>query len=153
VILSIVEMDEVILRQKTHEVAEPLMDIALEDTQDLIRNMFDTLDNAKGYGLAAPQVNRTERVFVFSNGNRRLAFVNPVITKRWGNAVGDFEGCLSLPGVTVKVPRHKFIKIDYTDANGQRHTNQKFRGHDARVIQHEFDHLEGRLIIDYARRV
>jgi len=148
-ILPIVEMDEVILRQKTHEVKNPFGD----EVHTLIRDLFDTLNNAKGYGLAAPQVNRTERVFVFKHSTKSLAFINPVITKRWGKTSRAEEGCLSLPGVTVMVPRHKFIKIDYTNENGERQTNQKFRGQDARIIQHEFDHLEGRLIVDYARRI
>ena len=148
-ILPIVEMDEVILRQATYEVDTPLT----EDVRTLIRDLFDTLDNAKGYGLSAPQVNRTERVFVLKHDAKSLTFVNSIITKRWGKTPRAEEGCLSLPGVTVMVPRHKFIKMDYTDENGERRTNQKFRGHDARVIQHELDHLEGVLIVDYARRI
>ena len=148
-ILPIVEMDEVILRQETHDVDVPLT----EDVQTLIHDLFDTLANANGYGLAAIQVNRSERVFIISNGINSRTFVNPVIARKWGKVTGADEGCLSLPGVTVTVPRHKFIKIDYTDYSGKRLTNQKFRGHDARVIQHEVDHLEGKLIVDYARRI
>ena len=147
-ILPIVEMDEVILRRKTSDVDFP----ASDEVNALVRDMIDTLNNANGYGLAAPQVNRTERVFIARNGSRVLVFINPEITRRWGKTTGATEGCLSLPGVTVVVPRPKFIKIDYTDENGVRHTNQKFRGHDARVLQHEYDHLEGRLIVDYVKR-
>ena len=144
-ILSIVEMDEVVLRQETYEVDDHLT------VQSLIRDMFDTLDSACGYGLSAIQVNRSERVFVFQDKGRSLVFINPVITRQWGKIVTAEEGCLSLPPVLVKVPRHKFIKIDYMDEHGTWNTNRKFRGHDARVIQHECDHLAGKLIVDYAR--
>jgi len=147
--LKIVKFDEVALRQPTYDVETPLSDELLA----LVNSMTETMQAADGVGLATPQVNRSERIFVMHNpdtGIERVC-INPTITKRWGKVTTAEEGCLSLPGVTVKVPRHKFIKLDYTDASGTRHTNKKFRGLDARIIQHEYDHLQGKLIVDYAR--
>jgi len=106
-----------------------------------------------GLGLAAPQVNRSERIFVANLTDGHHIFVNPEITE-YSEAQGtEKEGCLSLPGVTVAVRRSKFIRITYFDAAGQLFVNKKFKREDARVIQHEYDHLRGVLISDYAKKI
>jgi len=149
-ILPVVRFDEEILRQETYLVEIPFSD----DVKQLIVDLRDTVKAAEdppGLGLSAPQINKSKKVFVINNGPHQYIMVNPVITRKWGKVTSFEEGCLSLPGVTVRVSRPKFIKIDYTDEHGIRHTNQKFHGMNARIIQHEYDHLDALLITDYAR--
>jgi peptide deformylase len=146
-ILKIVKFDEEVLRQETHLVEFPLS----AEVKKLIKDMMATMHDANGRGLAAPQVNRSERIFVVNDGNVQRVFVNPSITKRWGSVTLGEEECLSLPGTLVNVPRHKFIKVIYYNEDGKE-LSGKFRTIDARVIQHEYDHLEGKVITDYVKR-
>ncbi len=144
--LEIVEFDEEILRQETKEVEVP----PDGNTKLLAARMLQMMMAVKGLGLAAPQVDRSERIFVASLGGDYHVFVNPVIDDLSGGVGTEEEACLSLPGVTVKVRRNKIVRITYYDAAGNFHERKKFKRMDARVIQHEMDHLEGKLIVDYA---
>lgn len=125
--------------------------------QQLIADMFETMHNADGIGLAAPQVDVSIRLFVvdaspMAEDDPNLAefkkvFINPVITERFGEVVAYNEGCLSIPGLREDVKRESQIKIKYFDENWVEHEDI-FGDLPARIIQHEYDHLEGVLFTD-----
>ena len=110
--------------------------------------MFQTMYALKGIGLAAPQVGINKKIFVADIGDGPIAVVNPKIIKKTGSSKME-EGCLSIPGVSVMIERPETILVEFKDEN-----NDKIRLELtellARVFQHENDHLEGRLILDYA---
>lgn len=113
----------------------------------LIQSMIETMHAYKGVGLAAPQVGINEQIFVAYIGEGPIAVINPRITHKKGSEVME-EGCLSIPGVMVNVKRPKEIFVSYLDE----HNNKKESRYDgllARVILHEMDHLNGKLIVDY----
>lgn len=126
--------------------------------QDLIRNMYETLAQADGVGLAAPQVGLPVRVVVvdldcLSNEmpqykEFRHAYINGHILEEGPQKNSLEEGCLSLPGIHEKVVRPTTVRVSYLDENLQPH-EEWVDSYLARVIQHEFDHLEGRLFIDH----
>lgn len=110
--------------------------------------MEDTTIAADGLGLAAPQVNRTERVCIVRMGNKLTPLINPKITFKSVDVEVAEEGCLSLPNVWLQVPRSASIVVEYLDAKGA--SQERMLEHlDARVVQHELDHLDGKLIVDY----
>lgn len=115
----------------------------------LIDNMWETLYNADGCGLAAPQVNKAVRVFVIDDNNgTKQCFINPAILHYGNEMWEDEEGCLSIPGLSARIKRPWEITIHYADSNFKEHT-KTFTGITARMIQHEYDHLEGILYIDH----
>lgn len=123
----------------------------------LIDDMWDTMYDAPGVGLAAPQVNISRRFIVVDAGNRTkegeeqrapLCLINPEIVDRGDEMSSYEEGCLSLPDVTVDIARPTSIKVRYIDRDGAEQELDA-EGFLATVIQHEVDHLDGRLIIDY----
>lgn len=144
--LKIIEFDEEVLRQETEEVEIP----PSGEVKLLAAQMLATMDAADGLGLAAPQVNRSERVFVVNLWGKYHVFINPIIERVSEDVSTEPEACLSLPGVIVNIRRPKMVWITYYDAAGKLYESKKFKRRDARVIQHEFDHLEGKLIVDYA---
>lgn len=116
----------------------------------LIKAMWAAMYEYKGVGLAAPQVGISQQIFVADSGDGDgpIAIINPKIIKKAGSAKME-EGCLSIPGIQVKVRRPAEIWVQYTDENNQkveRHLTELL----ARVFQHESDHLQGKMIIDYA---
>ena len=113
----------------------------------LIQSMIETMHQHKGIGLAAPQVGINQRILVADIGQGPMAVINPQIIKKAGSAVLE-EGCLSLPGITVKVKRAQKILIRYLNENN-RIIEKRFEDLLARVILHETDHLNGKLIVDY----
>ena len=115
----------------------------------LLEAMYETLDSAEGIGLAAPQVGVDKRFFIVSlpDGTKR-EFINPEITGFSVETNPYEEGCLSLPGVYHDVERPSKVIVSARDANGNPFT-LKASGLMARVIQHEYDHLEGKLFIDH----
>lgn len=117
-------------------------------TRLLIASMLETMYESKGIGLAAPQVGINERLFVADIGDGPVAFINPKITKRSGQDIME-EGCLSVPGILVEIKRAAKIVVEYLDENS-RQVTQDLGGLMARVVLHETDHLNGKLIIDYA---
>ena len=133
------------LRKKS----SPIKDVGPSERL-LIRSMIVTMQEAKGVGLAAPQVGLNQRIFVADIGEGPMAFINPRIIKKVGSDVME-EGCLSIPGVTVEVKRAKKVWIRYTDEEN-REKERVFEDLLARVIQHEHDHIEGKMIVDYAKR-
>lgn len=110
--------------------------------------MMDTVEKAEGLGIAAPQVNVSLRVCLANILGKMTPLVNPEITWKSDETSVMEEGCLSLPGIDVSVPRAVEIIVAYLDEKGQ---PQERRLHDldARVVQHETDHLNGVLIVDY----
>jgi len=137
--------------------AEPI-DANYPDLNVLIDNMFETMHNADGVGLAAPQIGKAIRLLVvdlsaLSDENPDLAafkivMINPEMLEMSEEEEEANEGCLSIPGISEKVARARWIKISYLDEKFQQHTNE-FEGFRARVIQHEYDHLEGSLFTDH----
>lgn len=114
----------------------------------LIQSMIATMQEAKGVGLAAPQVGINQRLFVMDIGEGPMAFINPKIIKKMGVDILE-EGCLSIPEATINIERPQQITVKYMDENG-RVMEMVCEDLMARVIQHETDHLDGKLILDYA---
>lgn len=113
----------------------------------LIGDLFETMEAARGAGLAANQVGVTTRVAVVDADGQRFAMVNPVITLREGTERGE-EGCLSIPELTADVTRAARIVLEARDGQGQPFTLD-LSGYAARAVQHEVDHLDGVLYIDH----
>jgi len=126
------------------------------DVKKLAEDMFATMYNANGVGLAAPQIGLDIRMFVVDaegfdeekyKGFKKV-FINPTILEEEGEEWAYEEGCLSIPGIRGDVFRQEKIKIHYFDENWNEFT-EEYDDMKARVIQHEYDHIEGRLFVDY----
>ncbi len=138
------------------KVAEPI-EKDYPELQTLIDNMFETMYKSEGVGLAAPQIGLGIRVVVIdaspmaeeepSLANSKMALINPHIESFDGENVSMEEGCLSLPGIHESVTRKNTIHITYMDENFVEH-DEVISGYLARVIQHEYDHLEGHVFTD-----
>lgn len=117
---------------------------------DVVDEMLGLMRIHHGIGLAAPQVGITQRFFVAEVNGQSLCLVNPILVTHQGRDRMT-EGCLSLPGVNVKVKRNSQIEVQGFDVHGraQRH---RVKGLWARVMQHEIDHLDGILICDYGKK-
>ncbi len=113
----------------------------------LIASMFDTMYAQKGVGLAAPQVGINEQIFIVDTGKDAFAVINPKIIRATGAEVGE-EGCLSIPHLQVEIKRAKELEVEFLDEDNQL-VRAKISGLLAKVFQHENDHLQGKLIIDY----
>ena len=126
--------------------------------QQFIADMWETMYDADGVGLAAPQVGKSIRMFVvdaspWAEEEPELAdfkktFINAEIYERFGDEWRFSEGCLSLPGIHEDVMRPSGIKIRYVDENFVEH-DEEYSGYAARVIQHEYDHRDGKLFVDH----
>lgn len=141
-LLDIRVFGDPVLRRETEPVAEITGDI-----RKLIDDMFDTMHAAEGIGLAAPQVGRTERVAVMDVEGQRYALINPEIVSSEGSKKAE-EGCLSIPEIYADVERAESVVVRALDENGKQ---VEVAASDllARCMQHEIDHLHGKLIIDY----
>ena len=118
-----------------------------ESLRTLIQNMFETMYAAEGIGLAAPQVGRLERVAVIDVGDNPMVIVNPEVVKTEGSAKGE-EGCLSIPEIYGDVERPARVVVEALDREGNPLTIEASELL-ARCLQHEIDHLHGKLFIDY----
>lgn len=137
--------------------AEPI-DPDFPDLEEFLTNFWETMYSADGVGLAAPQVGRSIRIFVVDGSagaeedpslkDFRKTFINPEIIEYSGDSQSMEEGCLSLPEIRENITRSNTVRIKYQDENFNDH-DEIYHGFVARVIQHEYDHLEGRLFIDY----
>lgn len=126
--------------------------------KELIENMFQTMDHADGVGLAAPQIGLPIRLLVVDLDvlsdeypelkDYRKAFINAHIVETDGEEISMDEGCLSLPGIHESVKRQNRIRLQYLDESMQPH-DEYVEGYLARVLQHEIDHLDGKMFIDY----
>ena len=136
--------DTPVLRVKTAKVPKVTKDIA-----KLLKDMEDTVKAADGLGLAAPQIGQSLRLCLAKIGGKLTALVNPIVTWKSAETATAEEGCLSLPGLWRDVTRPTSIVVTFMDAKGKPQ-ERKLADLDARVVQHEVDHLEGKLIVDYA---
>jgi peptide deformylase len=142
-ILDIRVLGDPVLRKPTKPVAE-----ITDELRKLIADMFETMYAAEGIGLAAPQVGRTERITVVDVEGKKYALVNPEILEKSGPDAKDEEGCLSIPEIYGDVERPSEVTVRALDENGNEYelTASELLG---RCIQHEVDHLDGKLFIDY----
>ena len=141
-ILDIRVLGDPILRQATAPVAA-----MTDDLRRLIADMFDTMHHARGIGLAAPQVGRTERLAVVEVEDDRFVLINPEVVAREGRVKGE-EGCLSIPDIYADVERPAAVTVPALDEDLGAY---EIEATDllARCIQHEIDHLDGKLFLDY----
>ena len=140
---NIVTLGDEVLRKKCRPVGE-----ITERIQTLVDDMIETMHDANGVGLAAPQVGVMRRIFVVDIGEGPIVLINPEIIEMSGEQTGE-EGCLSLPGKAGTVTRANYVKIKGLDSEGN---EQVYEGTEllARAFQHENDHLDGILYIDKA---
>lgn len=148
--LQVLAYPSKILREKTEQVTFPLTD----EQKLFIESLTETMYAAKGVGLGANQVGRREAIFVLATrvdgNNKSTVFINPTITDLSVEKERIEEGCLSLPGVSAKVERYKEVTVRAQDINGDWFDCAgDSLDYMARALQHEIDHLEGRLFIDY----
>ena len=137
------------------KIAEPITK-DLKDLKGFIKNMYDTMYHSDGVGLAAPQVGQSVRIFVVDTTTDDenepagiiKAFINPVILEKTGDEWALNEGCLSLPEIREDVMRPETVRIKYQDENFKEY-EETYSGFTSRVIQHEYDHLEGLVFVDY----
>ena len=142
-ILDIRVLGDPVLRKPTKRVTE-----VTDELRKLIADMFETMYAAEGIGLAAPQVGRTERLAVVDVDGAKYALINPEIIERDGASGTGEEGCLSIPDIYGDVERPFTVTIRATDENGNEYeaSGSELLG---RCFQHEIDHLDGKLFIDY----
>jgi peptide deformylase len=127
------------------------------DLDSLIADMFDTLYRSEGIGLAAPQIGKSIRIFIIDGSpvaddepqlaGFKKAFINAHIIEKSGDPVLMTEGCLSIPNLREEVNRESRVRITYYDENWEFH-DEVYEGYIARIIQHEYDHLDGILFTD-----
>lgn len=135
--------------ERLRTVAEPVAEVT-DETRNIIDDMFETMYAEEGVGLAATQVNIHQRIVVIdvsSERNEPLTLINPKITHADGEHVGD-EGCLSIPGTYAPVQRAETVTVAALDRDGKPFTRDA-DGLLAVCIQHELDHLVGKLFVDY----
>lgn len=150
--LPIIAYGDSVLRKKGLEITKDHPEL-----NDLIENMFDTMYGAHGIGLAAPQVGLSIRLFVidatsFAEDEPALkdfkkTFINAQIIEESGNKWSFNEGCLSIPDIREDIDRYESLSISYYDENWKHH-EETYNGLAARIIQHEYDHIEGKLFVD-----
>lgn len=145
-IYQIVKKGDEVLRQK----AKPVKEVN-DSIRRLLDNMKDTMYDANGAGLAAPQIGISKRVIVVDAGDDLLELVNPEIIAAEGTDT-DWEGCLSIPGYTGEVTRYAKVTVKALDREGKE-VEVTRDGLAARALQHEIDHLDGILFIDKAEKV
>lgn len=138
--------------------AEEIDPTPTAELRKLVDDMFETMYAAEGVGLAAPQIGRSERLVVIDAdplaenfpecAGRKLVLINPEVEVLEGDKVTRSEGCLSLPGLSENVTRVEHIRLTWDDIDGEEHT-EEMSGFLARVVQHECDHLDGKVYIDH----
>lgn len=150
-VYPIIMYGDPVLRKKASEIDRNF------DIKTLIQDMFETMHGAKGIGLAAPQIGKSIRLFVVDGTtiddepelqDFKKAFINPQLLDETGEEWAFEEGCLSIPNIREDVFRKEKLRIRYVDENWMLH-EEEYSGMKARIIQHEYDHIEGKLFIDY----
>lgn len=161
-ILPIVAYGDPILKKEGEEIGDDYPKL-----KELIANMFETMYNAQGVGLAAPQIGKSIRLFIvdadpfaeveegeeldpMAEGleNFKKVFINPIIEDESGEDWGFNEGCLSIPKIREEIFRKEKIHITYYDENWELKA-EEYNGYAARIIQHEYDHVDGVLFTDH----
>ncbi len=142
-----------VLRKEAETIEAPF-----EGFKELVADMFDAMYESEGVGLAAPQIGKSIRLVVIDASpvgdafpeceGRKFALVNPEVEVLDGDIVSRPEGCLSLPGISEKVPRVEHIRLRWLDEDFQPH-EEEISGFLARIVQHECDHLDGKVFIDH----
>ena len=145
-IYRIIEMGDPILREKARSVPKITPNVI-----KLLDNMAETMYDAEGVGLAAPQVGVSKRIVVIDAGDGLIELINPEIVEKEGTAI-DTEGCLSIPGVSGEVERAFRVIVKAWNRKGEERRYQG-EGLQARAFQHELDHLEGILFVDKANKI
>jgi peptide deformylase len=157
-VLPIVGYGDPVLRQETEEIEKDF------PVKELIENMFETMYKATGVGLAAPQIGKAIRVFIVDGSpfadmddvdekereeleGFKKAFINPILVEESGKEWIFEEGCLSIPGVNAEVSRKETVLIEYYNEKWEL-VEETYSGLSARIIQHEYDHIEGVLFTD-----
>lgn len=150
-IYPIIMYGDPVLRQKAREIEKGT------DVKQLIEDMFETMHNANGIGLAAPQIGKSIRLFVVDGTilddepnmvDFRKVFINPILLEENGSPWEYEEGCLSIPNIREKISRLEKVRMRYYDADWNL-VEEQYDGLKARVIQHEYDHIEGKMFVDY----
>lgn len=162
-ILPIVAYGDSVLKREAEEIEKDYPDLT-----ELIENMFETMYEASGVGLAAPQIGKSIRLFIVDGApfaeedleegeepdpraegleDFKRVFINPIIEEETGEKWGFKEGCLSIPNIREEVFRKENIVVSYYDENWEL-KEESFSGYAARIIQHEYDHVEGILFTD-----
>lgn len=151
-ILPVYAYGQPVLKRKAKDV-----DLNDEALAPFVADMWETMYNAKGIGLAAPQVGKSLRIFLVDteqvmdekdiDKGVKKAFINAQIIDEDGNEWSYEEGCLSIPHIRGDVNRHEQVRIKYEDLDGNTY-NEVYEGLNARVIQHEYDHIEGKLFTE-----
>ena len=151
-ILPIYTYGQPVLRKEAEDIA-----LDYPELKELVQNMFETNERADGVGLAAPQIGLPIRVVIVDltplaedmpeYADFKRAYINGYIVEEDGETILMDEGCLSLPGIHEKVPRAEKVRIQYVDEDFVEH-DEWVEGFLARVIQHEFDHLDGKVFTD-----
>ena len=160
-ILPVVAYGDPVLKKEAEEITKDYPDL-----QKLIADMFETMYEAAGVGLAAPQIGKSIRLFVVDGSpfaeeedeeedpravgieDFKQVFINPIIEEEFGEEWSFKEGCLSIPKVREEVYRKEKVRITYYDENWN-FKDEIFDGYAARIIQHEYDHIEGVLFTDH----
>ncbi len=150
-IFPIVLYGDPVLKKKARKI-----EFGDESVKEFIANLFETMYAAHGVGLASPQVGISLRAFVIDStpmeedesDGLKQAFINPVILNEEGEPWAFEEGCLSIPGIREDINRKPKIRIKYFDEDWKEY-EKEYEGMQARVIQHEYDHIEGILFTDY----
>lgn len=142
-LLKIRRYNDPVLRVKCGEVKE-----ITEEIRELAKDMLKTMYREKGIGLAAPQIGDKRRIIVVDVGRGSLSLVNPKIVGKSKKVLGAYEGCLSLPGISLKIKRAKEVEVEGFLLERNRKVRIKAEDLLARDFQHEIDHLDGILIID-----
>jgi peptide deformylase len=150
-VYPIIMYGDPVLRKKAKDIEKG------SDIMELVRDMNETMNAAHGIGLAAPQIGKSVRLFVVDGtsvedepelANFKKTFVNPEIIDQDGEEWAFEEGCLSIPTIREEIFRKEKVRIRYFDENWIPH-QEEYSGMKARIIQHEYDHIEGKLFIDY----
>jgi len=150
-IYPIIMYGDPVLRQRAREIEKGT------DVKQLIEDMFETMHNANGIGLAAPQIGKSIRLFVVDGTilddepnmvDFKKVFINPILLEENGSPWEYEEGCLSIPNIREKISRLENVRIRYYDADWNL-VEEQYDGLKARVIQHEYDHIEGKMFVDY----
>jgi len=150
-IYPIIMYGDPVLKRKAREIEHGSAEVV-----ELARDLFETMEEASGIGLAAPQIGKGLRMFVVNGApleeeemvDFHGVFINPQIVNEFGDPWMFEEGCLSIPDIREEISRIENIKMEYYDEHWVKH-QEEFQGMKARIIQHEFDHLEGILFTDY----
>jgi peptide deformylase len=153
-VYPIVVYGDPILRKRAKEIPRDFADLPA-----LVQDMFDTMYAAHGIGLAAPQIGKSIRLFVVDGTSLdeeeeedmstfKKIFINPELLDKFGDGWNFEEGCLSIPNIRENVSRPEKVVVRYFDENWIK-KEEEYDGVKARIIQHEYDHLDGKLFIDY----